>query len=254
MRLCLNGPEGRVVGWGLRQGGALVGVKRLARDCVLPTCVVGRIWQTQMWSLAVSVHAAMTVTEMLSLILYLRSRKSLTSTRSLMSILYYEHTPRETVVFQNVSSATTSWGRISQFSSFGASSLGLVILCLWLSEEFFWHRIPPVGPPQGPKPLVLRACLSWSEEHKALHREIPRLNEIYPQGHFSHIWHKHTVLCQHSFPSYYHLKVNSTCNVSVSFFDFLLFPASFFTASFNSVSVSPFQTYFSFNFAVHRTD
>ena len=31
--MCLNGPEGRVVVWGLRQGGGLVGVNRHTGEC-----------------------------------------------------------------------------------------------------------------------------------------------------------------------------------------------------------------------------
>lgn len=145
------------------------------------------------------------------------------------------------------SPATTSWGTVSQFCGFGSPSLGLIVLRLWLSEELFWvrHRIPPVGPPQGLKPLVLRACLSWVRGTLCSSQRNPSLKWNISLGAFVALSDKHTVLCQQSFPIYYHLKLNSSCTASflipfLPCFIFLVLPPFCDPVA----SLSPFQPYF----------
>lgn len=77
------------------------------------------------------------------------------------------------------------------------------------------------------------------------------------RGICSYIRHKHTVLCQQSFPLYYHLKLNTSCNISLnscsSPLNFLLSPSTLWP--YCLYPPTPLQPYFSFNFhAVHQTD
>lgn len=85
-----------------------------------------------------------------------------------------DSTGDKSVPHKDFSTASTSRGTVNEFYGFGSQSLGLIVFRLWLSQQFFWvrYRIPPVSQPQDPKPLILRACLSWGEKHKALYREI----------------------------------------------------------------------------------
>lgn len=134
------------------------------RVCSPDTSDIGRMWQMQMLPSAVSVHAAMAVTW---------SRK----------INDINRVADVDLVLWTLSTSDSHFPSL-QGHGFMRDSQSVLRLWLtisgsdwiWLSGEFFWvrYRIPPVGPPQDPKPLVLSVCLSWWEEHKALHWGIPR--------------------------------------------------------------------------------
>lgn len=114
----------------------------------------------------------MSSTVKLNWFLCLWSRKSLTS--KVAFVLWTDLTGDKSFPHKDLSTATSSRGTMNQFYDFDSQSLDLNVLHLWLSQQFFWvrYRIPPVSQPRGPKPLILRVCLSWVETHKALYREI----------------------------------------------------------------------------------
>lgn len=100
---------------------------------------------------------------------------------------------------------------------------------------------PPSGPTtrsKAPRSQSLFVLVRWTQRSS---QRNPSLKwNISTRGICSSIRYKHTVLCQQSFPLHYHMKLNSSCNVSFS----NPFLPSFIFHHLPVASVSPFGTIF----------